>query len=296
MLDRSRVNWWLAMFKFEVYCDDSGTDANTPVAVAACYISSKEQWDHFARNWDEVREREEFDVFHMCEFMAKPEAGHKPFCDWDRTKKDRVYRKLASIINTRINRGFAIAVPKAPFDRFVFQEFKDGFAADHYTWAIRTMLDMISDWRAGGQIYDPMQYVFHYGSLSQSRIEQIWKSESKPHSELTALRYGMTPDGIMFQDDAAFKPLQAADIFGWQVQNHMRRTVMKGLPVTAVKAHPNARMTLNNKSLSIAYFGTDQMERLFADAKLYKHKHGKWPWEHAPFRNRATMGKAGSVY
>jgi hypothetical protein len=90
------------MFEFQLYCDDSGTDANTPVAVAACYVSSKTQWDHFARNWDEVREREGFDVFHMCEFMAKPEAGHKPYCDWENAKKDRVYQKLASIIDTRI--------------------------------------------------------------------------------------------------------------------------------------------------------------------------------------------------
>ena len=95
------------MPEFQAYCDDSGTDANTPVAVAACYIASREQWDFFVRNWDEVREREGFDVFHMCEFMAKPEAGHKPFCDWDNIKKDRVYKKMASIINTRISRGFA---------------------------------------------------------------------------------------------------------------------------------------------------------------------------------------------
>jgi hypothetical protein len=284
------------MFQFEVYCDDSGTDANTPVAVAACYISSKEQWDCFVRNWDEVREREGFDVFHMCEFMAKPEAGRKPFCDWDNIKKDRVYRKLASIINTRIYCGFAIAVPKAPFDRFVFQEFKDGFAADHYTWAIRTMLDVISDWRADHQRYDPMQYVFHRGSLSQDRIEQIWKSESKLNSDLTAVRYGMTPDGIMFEDDALFKPLQAADIFGWQVQNHMRRTVIVGIPSSARKAHPNVRMTLENKSVSVAYFGTEQLEDVFAKAKLYKQNHGKWPWEDVPFRNRATLGKAGRVY
>ena len=284
------------MPEFEAYCNDSGTDANTPVAVAACYIASREQWDFFVRNWDEVREREGFDVFHMCEFMAKPEAGHKPFCDWDNVKKDRVYRKLASIINTRISRGFAIAVPKAPFDRFVFQEFKDGFAADHYTWAIRAMLDVISDWRAGNQIYDPMQYIFHHGSLSQDRIEQIWKSESKLNSDLTAVRYGMSPDGIQFQDDALFKPLQAADIFAWQVQNHMRRSVMVGIPSSARKAHPNVRMTLENKLVSIAYFGTEQLEDVFSKAKLYKQNHGKWPWEDIPFRNRAKLGKAGRVY
>lgn len=44
---------------------------------------------------------EGFDMFHMAEFVAKPEMGHEPFCHWDNRKKDRVYAKLASIINTR---------------------------------------------------------------------------------------------------------------------------------------------------------------------------------------------------
>jgi hypothetical protein len=64
----------MAMFEFEVYFDDSGTDAGTPVAAAACYVSSKNQWDEFVRNWDEVRAKEGFETFHMAEFVAKPEG------------------------------------------------------------------------------------------------------------------------------------------------------------------------------------------------------------------------------
>jgi hypothetical protein len=120
----------------------------------------------------------------MREFMAKPEAGHKPYCDWENAKKDRVYQKPASIINTRIRHGSAVAVPKAPFDRYVFQEFKDGWAADHYTWAIRSVLNFVSDWRQNNEIFGPMRYVFHRGSLSQTRIDQVWKSESKKNSPL----------------------------------------------------------------------------------------------------------------
>jgi hypothetical protein len=118
-------------FDLEAYLDDSGTDGNTPIAVAACYISSKEQWDHFARNWDEVRFAEGFDVFHMCEFVAKREAGHKPFCDWDNTKKDRVYKKLASIINTRIRRGFAVyAAKRKATGQLVTSEDRQRFALE----------------------------------------------------------------------------------------------------------------------------------------------------------------------
>jgi len=89
--------------EFEVYFDDSGTDAGSPVAVAACYVSSKGQWDEFTRNWNEVRQDAGFDAFHMSEFVAKREAGRKPYCDWDNARKDRVYARLASIINHSIS-------------------------------------------------------------------------------------------------------------------------------------------------------------------------------------------------
>jgi hypothetical protein len=283
------------MLKLEVYFDDSGTDGTSPVAVAACYISSKEQWDHFVRNWDEVRKDEGFDVFHMTEFMAKKEAGHKPYCDWNTTKKDRVYRKLASIINTRIRRGFGIAIPKAPFDKYAIQEFKDEFASDHYTWAVRSALLFISSWREQHRYVTPMQYVFHRGSLSQPRIQEIWESESKKNNALAELRFGMVPEGIMFQDAAVFKPLQAADILAWQVHNQMRRTVMMGIPMKKVKVHDNARMTLGNPLVCAAYYGSEQTKKVFDDARLYKASRGDWPWKLGPFRDSVKLGKAGTV-
>jgi hypothetical protein len=279
----------------EVYFDDSGTDANTPVAVAACYIASKEQWNDFARNWDEVAKAEGFEAFHMSEFVAKKEAGRKPFCDWDNRKKGSVYDKLASIINTRIRRGFAVAVPKAQFDRYVFQEFKDGYAADHYTFAIRTILSSISDWRQQYEIRGPMQYVFDRGSLNEKRIEQIWKEDSRNSAALVERRFGMVPEGIMFQDDAFFKPLQAADILGWQVQNHMRRTILIGLP-TSTRGHHGHEALWKNRSLTVSYYGTEQLEESFSGAKAYRDKEGKWPWEDNLFRERTIRREGGSVY
>src|SRR5258708_1273333 len=126
----------LVMFEFELYCDDSGTDSNSPIAVAACYVASKNQWHEFGRNWEEVMQVEGFDCFHMAEFVAKPKAGHRPFCEWDNIKKTRVYEKLASIINIRVRKGFGIAIPKAAFDGAAPQHFRDHYASDHYTYAV----------------------------------------------------------------------------------------------------------------------------------------------------------------
>jgi hypothetical protein len=295
MLARANVPWWMAMFEFEVYFDDSGTDGVTPVAVAACYVSSKNQWDEFVRNWDEVRDTEGFDVFHMAEFVAKPDAGHKPFCDWDNPKKDRVYGKLASIINTRVRKGFAISVPKKPFDQHAFPEFKEQYAADHYTWAVKSAIGLVENWRKKFKITAPMQYVFDQGSLGERQIKAVW--EECEQRESAREKYGIVPNGVMFQDKAFFKPLQAADILAWQVQNNMRRTVMIGRdPDDRSLIHPGFKLLRQNRPMDLAFYSTDQLKRVFDAAKTLKEVTGKWPWEQDPISARVEITEPGIVY
>jgi hypothetical protein len=278
MLERTHLDWWMAMFQFECYFDDSGTDGGTPVAVAACYIASKTQWDEFVRNWDEVRVKEEFDVFHMAHFVAKPDAEHEPFCHWNEQKKHRVYSKLASIINTRVRKGFAIAVPKKPFDDHVFPEFKEHYAADHYTWAVKSVMGLVENWRKKFGITSPMQYVFDRGSLGEKQIKAVWDDCEKRDNSLE--KYGMVPSGVMFQDKAIFKPLQAADILAWQVQNNMRRTVMLGRDANDPSLiHPGFKVLRQNGLLDMGFYSTAQTRRVFDTAKKMKELNGVWPWE-----------------
>jgi Protein of unknown function (DUF3800) len=265
------------MFELEVYFDDSGTDGMTPVAVAACYLSSKSQWDQFVRNWDEVRTQEGFDEFHMAHFVAKTGAGHKPFCDWSNEKKDRVYARLASIINCRVHKGFAIAVPKRPFDDYAFAEFKAECAKDHYTWAVKSVIGLIENYRKKFAITVPMQYVFDRGSLGQTQIEAVWKNCNLHDG--SGEKYGIVPERVMFQDKAIFKPLQAADILAWQMQNHMRRTVMIGLDPNDLRyVHKGFRVLRDNRPMDIGFYSTEQLRVNFEQTKAFHAEHGIWPW------------------
>jgi hypothetical protein len=277
MLERTSIDWWLAMFEFEVYFDDSGTDSGTPVAVAACYVAKKTQWDEFVRNWDRVSAEEGFEMFHMAEFVAKPEMGHEPFCHLDNEKKNRVYAKLASIINTRVHKGFAIAVPKKPFDEYIFEEFKQ-YAENHYIWAAKCVMGLLDIWRQRYSITDPMQYVFESGSLGQHQLESIWDNILKhPGSEK---KYGLVKDGVQFQSKKLFKPLQAADILAWQMQNHMRRTVMIGRDSNDIKLiHPGFLTLRNNRPMDLGFYSPKQVQEAFAVTKEFHSKNGLWPWE-----------------
>src|ERR1700688_3408179 len=96
-LRRAEPESLIAMFT--AYFDDSGTDGNSDIAVAACYISTKRSWDDFVDEWDRSAWQEGFDYFHMSDFMAPPGQMKKPWCEWDNIKKDRVYARLAKTIN-----------------------------------------------------------------------------------------------------------------------------------------------------------------------------------------------------
>jgi hypothetical protein len=163
------------MFEFENYCDDSGTDGNSPIAVAACYVSSKAQWDEFVRKWNAVLLDEGFEYMHMAELVAKRDPGHKPLCDWDNAKKDRVYAKLANIINTRVRKGFGVAIPKDAFDKAAPKHFREHYANDHYTYAVHCCIGLIAEWRKQLGVTPPIQYIFDQGSpqaQNKSRVER----------------------------------------------------------------------------------------------------------------------------
>jgi hypothetical protein len=60
---------------YEAYFDDSGSNAQSEIAIAACYVSTRRSWVEFVNEWDLARHQEGFDTFHMAEFVAPGEQG-----------------------------------------------------------------------------------------------------------------------------------------------------------------------------------------------------------------------------
>jgi hypothetical protein len=194
---------------------------------------------------------------------------------------------LASIINTRVRKGFALAIPKNAFDEHAFDEFKHGYAQNHYVWAAKCVIGLLEQWRTKYKVTVPMQYVFDSGSLGEKQLHEVWRqTKEQPDAED---RYGIVPDGVMFQSSLAFKPLQAADILAWQAQNHMRRTIAVGRDVNDLRyVHPGFMLLRKNRPLDLGFYSAQQMRNVFETAKKHHEGTGKWPWEHRPIAGRPT--------
>jgi hypothetical protein len=249
---------------FTAYFDDSGTDGNSDIAVAACYVSSKKGWDDFVEAWDRARYEEGFDSFHMAHFLAPREQKKKPWCDWDDSKKKRVYERLGRIINENKRVGISMAVPKALWDATP-ERVRRHYGRQHYTFAVRMCFNRIVQWRSKSMIRLPIRYTFDWEMQNTPKreeitriIELIGKSQNQAVADMLGLE---SPQGYSFEHEEDFKPLQAADILAWQMRSHMRKIWTLGHDDVSL-CHPGFHLLREDQEMELGFFTKDQIDKL----------------------------------
>lgn len=250
MLRHSLKPWEIAVFT--VYFDDSGTHSESETAVAACLVASDKAWESLTLDWGDVCVEEGFEHFHMTDFIGR----HKlPYSAWDDEKRDRVYRKLAALIGKYIERGYSVTVQKSAFVT-IAPETRAVIGDKPYTLAVRTCIGNMRKWRvdSGGNF----QFVFDWISKGNGKGEI--KAIHETLSQIEREEYGLTQmtDGWSCQHKQDFPPLQAADIFAWNVYN---ATVNR---VIAREARPSRWLVMLrdyvSQPLSIGVFDESQIQ------------------------------------
>jgi hypothetical protein len=268
-LERAGVDWLIAVY--ETYLDDSGTNAQSEIAIAAAYVSTEPGWRKFCREWDEARLSEGFDFFHMAEFVAPREQGHKPWCDWDNSKKDRVYERLARIINENKRIGVGVAIPKKLYDS-VPQRIRDHYGNEHYTFAVRMCIMQIAEWRAKSAISLPMQYIFDWEKPGTPKHQEISSLMTNVHEKLMPY-FGLDTGGYSFQTKRTFEPLQAADILAWQVNNYMPKIYPEG-EFNFDKCHKGFKLLRLDQEMNIGFFSESNINDWLKRIETIEAEHG----------------------
>jgi hypothetical protein len=258
------------MFDMEMYWDDSGTHDGSLVAIAACYVADSEQWTHFVRNWDEARKEEGFDYFHMADFMATPDKQKKPFCDWDQKKRNHVYSRLVSIINTRVRIGFGFGIPVAAFEKYAPEDFKKEMCSDAFSYAVQCVTGLITQWYRKFGKGKPIQYVFE-DRKGMGKVRQVFDMLKEKPAEAEKIGFRNLSDGLSFQNSRFSKPLQAADILAWNMYAHMRDIVLLGLPDTPRPYFEKLRL---NRPMNLGFLSEEQIQDNFDDMRKYQEERG----------------------
>ena len=260
------------MSDFEVYFDDSGTHSESDIAIGSCFVAPKEQWDWFVKNLDEAREREGFDCFHMADCMA----GRKEFAGWNDVKRERVLRWLTEIIRTRATIGFSCGVPRKAWDEYTPERYVAIVGKRQYTFAVRSVMGIIEQWRTKFGYTQPMRYVFDRMSQGKGEIMAIMDTAMEFPSDCLK-KYGVVKGGYSFEDKRAFKPLQAADMLAWETYNYMRTVVIPNRP-----SDPGTRnfQQLRKRPfpLTIAWQTDAQVKKMIDQMTEYESQTGKLPF------------------
>jgi hypothetical protein len=274
------MDWWIAVVHvpgsdpFEIYWDDSGSDAKSQVAIAACYVARKSSWDTFTRNWNDARRDLGFEYFHMTDFISRQV---KPFSEWDNEKRWRAYRRLCSLIRIWAQHGFSMIVGKKDYDDLVPDDMRRHLGRDHYVWAINVLMGEIQNWRAKWGGLHPMQYVFSQTPKGKGTRGEILAIVEGLKDEPDGLeKYGLVKDGLSLQDMRNFPPLQAADILAWNMYDHYTNVVAAGLDDVRDMSrwfHP----LRDFRPMTLGFLTRQQMEEFAARTQAYKERTGHWP-------------------
>ncbi len=192
------------MAALTIYIDDSGTDPNQAVAVAAGWISPIEQWKKFAKGWERLKHAPgyEFGCFHMSPCLARNEDTE--FRDWDSKKQQLVIRSIRKLVRKRALQGFAVAVGKDDYDDTITGDLRKEAGDNHYTWAFRGLVGLIERWRIANSITGSIEFIFDHIERHELRRKEI---------EVVFDRAGV--EEPIFKKSCELSPLQAADVLAF---------------------------------------------------------------------------------
>jgi hypothetical protein len=192
---------------FTVYVDDSGSSPTQPVAVAAALIVPAKQIPSLESNWRAFSEKHRFSDFHSSVCVAKNKRSD--FANWSDEQVEGAFYRARQIIKQRASKAFSFTIHKADFDAEAPPEWRRVGGKNHYTWALRTLVNVLVTWHGQRRIETPFEFVFDQaGKWEKVEIGMLM-------SQFESVLPGRFEDHYSFKERPDVPGLQAADIVAW---------------------------------------------------------------------------------
>jgi len=212
---------------FTIYLDDSGTDPKQPVAIATALVVAVNQLPRLESEWNTLKKKEAFSSLHFSAMVARNPKTE--YADWDDVKQARVFRRVSEIARKYGNAYGAVsfAVNKSDYDEVVPQQLREA-TGNHYTWAIRHVVNFLDNWRRAAKVQTPSEYIFDWmGTPKDPRRKEI--EEVMCQAESLANLGGKENEytNYSFRHRKDVPGLQCVDGLGWVCYRHALFTFRK---------------------------------------------------------------------
>jgi hypothetical protein len=196
------------MAMLTVYCDDSGTDRDSCVAVVAGYLSNVAQWDIFMKEWTRALKDFGINVMHRSDL----ENYKGEFAKWNSARRTEFLQRLQPIIRRRTKTAFGCMVIKEDFEKYISDEIK-GKVGGVYGLLAYVCLVGISQWcnQPSRQHRHPINWVFEAGTRGRGQVDKMFElthanEELRQKSRLGSWTF----------DGKSNIPLQSADVLAYE--------------------------------------------------------------------------------
>jgi hypothetical protein len=197
------------------YFDDSGTRSGANVTLLAGLFGNPHQWDHFSGLWQQALNaplggaKPALRRFHMFDCYG----GRQEFTGWVRSEAEDFALELGNIIFKCGLWGGATVVTARGADQHAGDEPRE--SGDAGGAVIRNNFHLALDWARRNAAYDrEIAFVFEDRPERKEEYEAAYAAFS---DQVRAANILPLPASLAFANAVKELPLQAADLFAWEV-------------------------------------------------------------------------------
>lgn len=259
-----RKNRLLGMLK--AFADDSGTMKEGPVFILAGYVASIDPWNALSDEWQEVLDDPLQDGSCRLEYFKMTQADNQTYCfdGWSKTDCEKVVMRMAAIIPKHVL--YAVRVTIGALD---FQEVQAQYPHHQqspYELLFNHVMMAAIHRKKTLNIEDKIEFIFdeqgREGKRAKARFMDAFHRIPKEMSSHIA-------GEPLFKDDKQVLPLQAADLFAWQLRKYHYDSHRKGERIADSEVRPALDLLLQIPEIKKDFIGQevyedfDRLKRIF---------------------------------
>lgn len=213
----------------KAFFDESGTHAGSPFIVVAGYVSMLSQWAQFEREWREVLT--EYGIlkedgsgnFHMTDFENRSLQPDGVFSHIDKGRGNVLISKLVAIINRRVHTSIGVVIPISDYNEVICTDEYRNVCGSPYSLAVLACITLVGKWAESYSYKESVYCAFEDRVGHKFEILDGYDKAKQNPEIINRLHL----DGIVFCNKKKFLPLQAADMFAYEVWKNNRNHLLE---------------------------------------------------------------------